>query len=112
MTKRKNLKMKESDWKLLEEIAADNDSFYREQPSWRRLILRIARGEITLRVVRRRLGRNEHEQEKINRRSDRHVRNFLIWKEGPDQESFPFPFLFKNSTLAEPSPSPITGETR
>jgi len=42
--RRESLKMQESDWRRLEELAAATGSLYSGRPSWRRMILRIARG--------------------------------------------------------------------
>ena len=44
--KRESLKMSEDDWQQLTEVAAATSSIYSGAPSWRRLILRIARGEV------------------------------------------------------------------
>jgi hypothetical protein len=54
MSTRHSLKLQPDDWRRLAELAADTNCFYRQNPSWRRLILRIARGEITLKEKRRR----------------------------------------------------------
>lgn len=51
---RESLKMSRDDWPALTKLAADTGSLYSGAPSWRRMILRIARGEITLRVRQRR----------------------------------------------------------
>lgn len=51
---RESLKMSRADWDALTKLAADTGSLYSGEPSWRRMILRIARGEITLRVRKRR----------------------------------------------------------
>jgi hypothetical protein len=47
--KRESLKMSESDWTALLAVAQKTGSIYSDKPSWRRLILRIARGEILCR---------------------------------------------------------------
>jgi len=44
--KRESLKMSESDWQRLTQVAAATFSIYSGAPSWRRLVLRIARGEV------------------------------------------------------------------
>lgn len=44
--KRESLELQESDWQRLTEVAAATASIYCDRPSWRRLILRIARGEV------------------------------------------------------------------
>lgn len=44
--KRESLELQESDWQRLTEVAAATSSIYSDRPSWRRLILRIARGEV------------------------------------------------------------------
>ncbi len=44
--KRESLKMTEDDWQRLTKVAADTSSIYSGAPSWRRLVLRIARGEV------------------------------------------------------------------
>lgn len=44
--KRESLKMSEEDWQRLTQVAAETSSIYSDRPSWRRLILRIARGEV------------------------------------------------------------------
>lgn len=46
MVKRESLKMNEDDWQQLTQVAAATSSIYSGEPSWRRLILRIARGEV------------------------------------------------------------------
>lgn len=51
--RRKSLKLQESDWSRLEELADSTASNYSWKPSWRRLILRIARGEVSVRVTKR-----------------------------------------------------------
>jgi hypothetical protein len=51
--RRESLKLQESDWRRLEELAADTASNYSGKPSWRRMVLRIARGEITVRETKR-----------------------------------------------------------
>lgn len=48
--RRESLKMQEQDWQRLEDLTAATGSEYSGKPSWRRLMLRITRGEITLRV--------------------------------------------------------------
>ncbi len=50
--RRESLKLQESDWRRLEELAAATASNYSGKPSWRRMILRIARGEITVRETK------------------------------------------------------------
>jgi hypothetical protein len=49
---RRSLKLTPSDWFLLQELAEDTKSCYRGKSTWRRLIARIARGEIVLTVVK------------------------------------------------------------
>ena len=49
--KRKSLKLKEADWFWLQEIAADTGSLYSRKPSWRRLVARIARGELAVSIA-------------------------------------------------------------
>ena len=44
--KRESLKMREDDWQRLTQVAAATLSIYSGSPSWRRLVLRIARGEV------------------------------------------------------------------
>ena len=44
--KRESLKMSEEDWQRLTQVAAETSSIYSGAPSWRRLVLRIARGEV------------------------------------------------------------------
>jgi hypothetical protein len=51
--KRESLKLNADDWSRLERLAADTDSFYMGRPSWRRLIARIASGEVKVRVPKR-----------------------------------------------------------
>jgi hypothetical protein len=51
--RRESLKLQESDWQRLDKLAAATGSLYSGQPSWRRLILRIARGEVTVRSTKR-----------------------------------------------------------
>lgn len=51
--RRESLKLQESDWRRLDQLAAATGSLYSGQPSWRRLILRIARGEVTIRATKR-----------------------------------------------------------
>lgn len=46
--KRKSLKLIPADWFWLDEKAADTKSCYRGKPSWRRLVARIARGELVV----------------------------------------------------------------
>jgi len=46
---RHSLKLQPDDWRRLTELAADTNSFYSKKPSWRRLILRIARGDLIIR---------------------------------------------------------------
>lgn len=47
--KRESLKMQEDDFQRLQEVAAETSSIYSGAPSWRRLVLRIARGEVLCR---------------------------------------------------------------
>lgn len=56
--RRESLKLQESDWQRLDKLAAATGSLYSGAPSWRRLILRIARGEITVRATKRALRRS------------------------------------------------------
>lgn len=51
--RRESLKLQESDWQRLDKLAAATGSEYSGKPSWRRLILRIARGEVTARSTKR-----------------------------------------------------------
>jgi hypothetical protein len=51
--RRESLKLQDSDWQRLEKLAAASHSIYAGKPSWRRMILRIARGQITLRKPRK-----------------------------------------------------------
>ena len=51
--RRESLKLQESDWQRLDQLAAATGSEYSGKPSWRRLILRIARGEVTVRSTKR-----------------------------------------------------------
>jgi len=51
--RRESLKLQESDWRRLEQLAAASGSLYSGQPSWRRLILRLARGELAVRITKR-----------------------------------------------------------
>jgi hypothetical protein len=44
--KRESLKMSEEDWRRFTDVAAATSSIYSGYPSWRRLCLRIARGEV------------------------------------------------------------------
>lgn len=44
--KRESLKMQQEDFQRLTEVAAETSSIYSGAPSWRRLVLRIARGEV------------------------------------------------------------------
>lgn len=44
--KRESLKMQEEDFQRLTQVAAETSSIYSGAPSWRRLVLRIARGEV------------------------------------------------------------------
>jgi hypothetical protein len=44
--KRESLKMQEEDFQRLTQVAAETSSNYSGAPSWRRLVLRIARGEV------------------------------------------------------------------
>jgi hypothetical protein len=46
--KRDSLKLQESDWVALESLAIETGSLYCGKPSWRRLVKRIARGELKL----------------------------------------------------------------
>jgi len=45
--------MSRADWDALANLAASTGSLYSGAASWRRMILRIARGEITLRLRKR-----------------------------------------------------------
>lgn len=47
-SKRESLKLQEADWKALERLARTKGCTYAGRPSWRRLILRLARGEVRL----------------------------------------------------------------
>jgi hypothetical protein len=49
--KRESLKLWESDWFWLQEVAFDTGSIYSGKPSWRRLVARIARGELVVSVA-------------------------------------------------------------
>ena len=51
--RRESLKLQESDWRRLDQLAAATGSIYSGQPSWRRLILRIARGAVIIRATKR-----------------------------------------------------------
>ena len=51
--RRESLKLQESDWQRLDKLAAATGSEYSGKPSWRRLILRIARGEVTVQATKR-----------------------------------------------------------
>jgi hypothetical protein len=44
--KRESLKMQEEDFQRLTDVATETSSIYSGAPSWRRLVLRIARGEV------------------------------------------------------------------
>ncbi len=46
--KRESLELQEADWAALEKLAALTGSLYSGKPSWRRLVKRIARGEIAV----------------------------------------------------------------
>src|ERR1017187_9734777 len=46
--KRESLKLQDLDWFYLHEIAFDTGSIYSGKPSWRRLVARIARGELVV----------------------------------------------------------------
>jgi hypothetical protein len=46
--RRKSLKMQEADWLALEKLAAKTKSLYSGKPSWRRMMLRIARRELVV----------------------------------------------------------------
>lgn len=46
--KRESLKLSEADWAALTAIAGKTKSIYSGKPSWRRLILRIARRELLI----------------------------------------------------------------
>lgn len=46
--RRESLKLQEADWAALEQLAKDTGSLYSGRPAWRRLILRLARGQLTL----------------------------------------------------------------
>lgn len=60
--KRESLKMTAENWQQLTEVAASTGSIYSGQPSWRRLVLRIARGEVqcAARVTKRRSRKSEN----------------------------------------------------
>jgi len=45
-TRRESHEMRENDWLSLERVAANVNAVYSGKPSWRRLMLKIARGEI------------------------------------------------------------------
>src|ERR1039458_2120978 len=45
---RKSLKLRSVDWFWLQEVAFDTGSIYSGKPSWRRLVARIARGELVV----------------------------------------------------------------
>lgn len=45
---RQSLKLQDTDWAALEKLAAQTKSLYSGRPSWRRLILRIARGQVKI----------------------------------------------------------------
>lgn len=47
---RQSLKLQDADWQALEKLAKQTKSLYSGQPSWRRLILRIARGELKITI--------------------------------------------------------------
>lgn len=47
--KRESLKLQEADWKALWRIAVQMNARYAGKPSWRRLILMIARHEVVVR---------------------------------------------------------------
>ena len=49
--RRESLKLQESDWQRLEELAAATNAIYSGRPSWRGMILRIARNEIRVQLV-------------------------------------------------------------
>ena len=51
-SKRESLKLNASDWFWLKEVAADTGSLYSGKASWRRLMARIARGELVVSVAR------------------------------------------------------------
>jgi len=44
--RRESHEMQEDDWLSLERVAANVNAVYSGKPSWRRLLLKIARGEI------------------------------------------------------------------
>lgn len=44
--------MREDDWQRLNEVAASVGALYSGSPSWRRLLLKIARGEVVCKAVR------------------------------------------------------------
>ena len=48
---RKSLKLRSVDWFWLQEVAFDTGSIYSGKPSWRRLVARIARGELVVSVA-------------------------------------------------------------
>jgi len=52
--RRESLKLQETDWQRLEQLAAATRSLYSGKPSWRRMILRLARGEVIIRATKRR----------------------------------------------------------
>jgi hypothetical protein len=51
LLKRQSLKLQATDWAKLQQLAAQTDSLYSGKPSWRRLLARIACGDIKLQVV-------------------------------------------------------------
>lgn len=53
--KRESLKLQESDWQALQTLAGETGSLYGGEPSWRRLVKRIARGELRLMDGRQKL---------------------------------------------------------
>jgi hypothetical protein len=62
--KRESLEMTEENWERLQELAERSGSVYSGKASWRRLILRIARGDVGLIVDGKKLGKPQ----KIKRR--------------------------------------------
>ncbi len=51
--KRESLKMSDGNWQRFTEVAAATSSIYSGAPSWRRLCLRIARGEVQCKETKR-----------------------------------------------------------
>lgn len=50
--RRESHDMPEADWQSLERVAASVGALYSGRPSWRRLLLKIARGEVVCKTVR------------------------------------------------------------